>query len=73
MRRAVRNLIRIVAAALVVFGALEFVYEFTRQRTEQAEINLWHLALGAVLVIAGIVFFATSRKLAEKLTDDFEE
>jgi uncharacterized membrane protein HdeD (DUF308 family) len=73
MRRAVRNLIRLIAAALLVFGVLEFIFEFTRERAKQAELNLWHLILGAILLVAGIVLFATSRKLAEKFTEDFEE
>jgi uncharacterized membrane protein HdeD (DUF308 family) len=73
MRRAVRNLIRLIAAALLVFGVLEFIFEFTRERAEKAELDIWHLVLGAILVVAGIILFATSKKLAEKLTDDFDE
>ena len=71
MRRAVRTLIRIIAAALVVFGGLELVLEYARERT--ASISWGQVILGAALIIVGIALLATSARLAEKFTDDFEE
>ena len=73
MRRVVRSLIRIIAAGLVGFGIIEIAFEFARHRANGTEFNSWHLILGAVLILGGIVLFAASTKLAKKLTADFDE
>lgn len=73
MKRAVRTLIRVVAAALVVFGGLGASLEFTRHRLQQADLRAGPLIQGAVLVVVGIVIFAASGWLAEKFADDLEE
>ena len=71
MKRAVRTLIRIIAAALIVFGGLELGLEYARQRT--ATISWGQIILGSALIVIGIGLFAGSARLAEKFTDDFEE
>ena len=71
MKRAVRTLIRIIAAALVVFGGLALGLEYARQRT--AQVSWGQIMLGAALIAAGIGLFAVSARLAEKFTDDFDE
>ncbi len=73
MKRAVRSLIRIIAAGLIGFGIIEMALEFVRVRTKDAATNLWTWIIGALLILAGIFLFATSTRLAEKFTDDFEE
>lgn len=71
MKRAVRTLIRIIAAALIVFGGLELGLEYARQRS--SAFSWGQIILGLVLIATGIGLFAFSAKLAEKFTDDFEE
>ena len=73
MKRAVRTLIRIIAAALVVFGALAAGLEFARDRLQEANASRGPLILGGVLIVVGIALFATSARLAEMFTDDSEE
>jgi divalent metal cation (Fe/Co/Zn/Cd) transporter len=73
MRRAVRNLIRFIAAGLVIFGGLEIGLEVMRDRLHKAGINLWHCFVGTILIVAGVLLFAVSARLAEQLTDDIDE
>lgn len=79
MKRAVRTLIRIIAAALFVFGALEIGLELEhrqlqiRNHVEPVQTNVWHYIIGALLFVAGIILFAGSESLAEQLTDDIDE
>lgn len=73
MKRAVRTLIRLIASGSIIFGILEVGLELTRHRMQKAEISLWHCVIGGVLVVLGTILFAVSARLAEQLTDDFEE
>lgn len=73
MRRAVRAILRLVATGLILFGVLEFALEFIRQRLRDEEIRLWSCVLGAILAVLGTLLFWRSGRLAEHLTDDFED
>ena len=73
MKRAVRTLIRIIAAAFIVFGGIEVGLDFFRRRLHEDGISWWQVAIGVGLIAAGIGLFAASARLAEKFTDDFEE
>jgi hypothetical protein len=73
MKRAVRSIIRLAAAGLVVFGIMEIGLELVRYRLRNAEISIGHCLMGAVLIALGITLFASSARLATKWTDDFEE
>jgi hypothetical protein len=73
MRRAVRNLIRVLAVGLVVFGAMEIGREVMRYRMQKTPFNVWHGVMGSTLIIGGIVLGATSTRLAEHFTDDADE
>jgi len=79
MKRAVRSLIRIIAAALFVFGALEIGLELehhqlqVRNHIEPVQTNVWHYIIGAILFVAGIILFTGSESLAGQLTDDIDE
>ena len=73
MKRAVRSLIRIIAAGLIGFGIIELVFEIVSQRAKGTAINAWHLIIGSLLIVLGIVMFVTSTRLAKKLTADFDE
>ena len=79
MKRAVRTLIRIIASALMVFGALETGLEIehyavqVHKHVEPIKTNIWHYVIGAVLLVVGVILFLGSESLAEQLTDDIEE
>jgi hypothetical protein len=73
MRRAVRSIICIVAAALIIFGVLEIGLEFARDHTHHTGISVWHCVIGAVLILVGLILIAGSGSLAEQLTDDIED
>jgi ethanolamine transporter EutH len=73
MKRAVRVLIRVVAAGLLVFGGMEIGLEYMRHRVQKVQISLWHCVISAVLVALGVVLFAASARLAEQFTDDIDE
>jgi drug/metabolite transporter (DMT)-like permease len=79
MKRAVRTLIQIIAAGLMVFGALDIGLEIEHHQlqvhnhVEPVTTNIWHYIIGAVLLVAGVIIFAGSESLAEQLSDDIEE
>jgi hypothetical protein len=78
MKRQVRTLICVVAAAMVVVGGMQTGLEFMRHRItishhRASELNMGRVVIGGVLIVLGIILFAASRSLAEQLTDDFEE
>ena len=73
MKRAVRSILRLVAAGLVVVGGMEIGLEFVRHRLRGSTLSVWRCLLGAVLMIAGGVVFAASGRLAERLCEEFEE
>lgn len=72
MKRALRNLIRLVAAGLIVFGALEIGLEFIRHRMQKADVSVWRCMAGGILAAAGGLLFAAGAKLAGRLTDEDE-
>jgi hypothetical protein len=73
MKRAVRSLIRLVAAALMVFGGMGIGLEYLRYRVKSAETSLWHYLAGSLLIVLGIALFAISSRVAARLTGDFDD
>jgi len=73
MKRAVRSVIRLGASGFLLVGAMEIGLEFMQHRLHGAPYGGWRLILGLALVLAGIVLLALSRRLAERITDDFDE
>jgi len=79
MKRSVRLLIQIIAAALMVFGALEIGLEIVhhqvqvRDHANPIQTNIWRYIIGALLFAVGIVLFLGSNSLAEQLTDDYDD
>jgi hypothetical protein len=73
MRRSVRVVILLLAAGLLVLGGMEIGLEVVRHRLQDAEINLWRCGVGAALSALAVLLAAGSARLAQKLTDDFEE
>jgi drug/metabolite transporter (DMT)-like permease len=73
MKRAVRTVLRLAAAGLILFGVLTLGLELLRQRLPDAGIRWWSCVLGALLVVVGGVLYAMSARLADRFTDDFDE
>ena len=79
MKRAVRTLIRIIAAALILFGALEIGFEVVHHQVQVSkhaqtiQSNIWHYIIGAILIAVGVVLFLGSESLADQLTDDIDD
>ena len=73
MNRAVRTVIRLVAAGLMVIGGMVIGLEFMRDRVKHAQLSVGQCVLGGLLIVAGVVLFWASSRLAERLADDFEE
>jgi drug/metabolite transporter (DMT)-like permease len=79
MKRAVRTLIQIIAAGLMIFGVLEIILEIAhhqvqvRDHVDPIQTNVWRYIIGGALLLVGVVLFAGSDSLAEQLTDDFDD
>ena len=72
MRRAVRTVIRLIAAGIIVVAVMSLALEFTRSRQHRADFAVWRCVIDFLAVALGVVLFATSSKLAARLTDGFE-
>jgi hypothetical protein len=73
MRRAVRTVIRLVAAGAFVLGGLLVLLEYLRAREPEARPSVANWIAAACLLIFSVLLFAVSDKAARRLTDDFEE
>jgi divalent metal cation (Fe/Co/Zn/Cd) transporter len=73
MKRAVRNLIRLLASGLIVFGGIEIGLEFARHRVKNVETNPWHYVLGSLQIVFGIILFVISSRAAARLTGEFDD
>ena len=73
MNRAVRFVIRLIAAGVILFGGLEIALEYLRHRMKNAEISVWQCIIGGILIVLGSFLFWASAWLAEHLTDDSDE
>jgi drug/metabolite transporter (DMT)-like permease len=79
MKRPVRTLIQIIAAGLMVFGALEIGLEIehhqiqVRNHVSPVKTNLWHYIIGVGLLLLGVILFAGSESLADQLTDGIDD
>jgi len=56
-----------------LLGGMEMGLEFTRHRLRGAPFGWGRCLLGLGLAVAGCLVLAVSGRLAEKLTDDFDE
>lgn len=76
MKRAVRSVIQLIAAGLVILGALEICLEIAHhlvqvhKHIEPVETNIWHYIIGAVLLAVGVILFLGAESIAEQLTDE---
>lgn len=73
MKNSIRNLIWLVASALLFFGVLQIGLEFLKREVRQREISLVNCAVGGALVLGGIALFAGSKRLAEHFGDDDDD
>jgi hypothetical protein len=70
MKRAIRNLLRFVATAIFAFGALQIGLEFMRRSLREEPIRVGSCVLGGVLLLAGVMLFLASSRLAALFSDD---
>jgi hypothetical protein len=73
MKRAIRNLIRFIAAGLITFGAMEIGLEILRHQLQNADIGARQCVIGSVLILGGAALLVFSSRLANRLSDDLEE
>jgi hypothetical protein len=73
MKRAVRMVIRLISAGIIVVAGMNVGLEYVRHRMQGTEIGLWRVCLGMLGVVLGLVLFAASTALAERMTDDIDE
>ena len=71
--KAVRFVVRMIAFAFILFGALPLGAEYlARGRNHQSTGKLWIL-LEILSLLLGLVLLFTGGAIAKKLTEDFEE
>ena len=74
MRRAVRKVLRLVAACSAVLGFMQLGLEYISHRAHpDLALNWWRIALGLLAIGLGLLLFLASPSLAEQLTDDDDE
>ncbi len=73
MRRAVRMVLRLAAAGIVLLGGMGIGLEMVRHRMQGAGLNWWKSGLSLLAILAGLFLFLASSSLAEQLTDDVED
>jgi multisubunit Na+/H+ antiporter MnhG subunit len=72
MKRAVRIILCLIAAGLIVFGALAIGLALLRHIAQDIKLSAWLVTGGAVLMVLGVILLAASTRLAQRLTDDFD-
>jgi membrane protein DedA with SNARE-associated domain len=73
MRRAVRTVLRLVAAGSFVWGGLLVLLEYLRTREPEARPSVANWIGAVCLLVFSVLLFAVSDRAARRLTDDFEE
>jgi hypothetical protein len=73
MQRAVRSIIRLIAAGVIAIGILGLALEYARHRKGSADFSAWHCLRDSLAVALGAVLYAASSKLARRLAEDFDE
>ena len=73
MKRAIRTVIRLIAAGAMVIGGMDCGLEFARHWKHVGRVNLWVCIINFLVIVAGIVLYARSAAIAERLAEDFEE
>jgi hypothetical protein len=73
MKHAVRTVIRLIVAGIIIVGGMNVGLEYVRHRMHGTETSLLRVGLGMLGVVLGLILVATSSSLAERMTDDFEE
>lgn len=73
MKRSVCMVLRLVAAGIIVIAGMGIGLEYVRHRMQGVDVNWWHCGLELLVIGGGVILFAKSGALAEKLTDDYDE
>jgi uncharacterized membrane protein HdeD (DUF308 family) len=71
--RAALFLIRLIAFAFILFGALELGAEYFAHRQHKAAGNAFWLFAEVFSLLLGLVLLFKSGEIAKKLTEDFED
>ena len=71
--KAALFVIRLVACAFVLFGALALGADYFARRQNKPAAGTFWLFLEIFSVLLGFVLLFKSREIAKKLTEDFEE
>jgi len=73
MKRAIRTVIRLIAAGAIVIGGMDCGLEVVRRWKHFKEVSLWVCIINFLVIVAGVILFVASAALAEKFADDFDE
>jgi hypothetical protein len=73
LTRAVRLVLWLIAASMIVLGALFIGLELAKHQLHKTEISVWRCLVWSVPMLLGAVLFVKGTALARRLTDDFEE
>jgi drug/metabolite transporter superfamily protein YnfA len=73
MKHAIRMVLWLIAAGLIVIGGLNVTLELTRHWLRQTSLSVWFCLLWAVFIVLGVILFLKASALAGRVTDDFEE
>ena len=65
--------LRLIATGVIVVGGMNAGLEYVRHRMQGVEVNLWRFCLSLLGIVLGLVLFAVSTSLAERMTDDIDE
>jgi hypothetical protein len=73
MKHAIRMVLWLIAAGLIVIGGLNVTLELTRHWLRQTSLSAWFCLLWVVFIVLGVILFVKASALASRLTDDFDE
>jgi len=71
--KAARFIIRLVAFAFILFGALPLGLDYFARRQQQPAAGTFWLFLEIFSLLLGVVLLIKSREIAKKLTENFDE
>lgn len=71
--KAASFVIRLIAFALILFGALPLGANYFASRQHKPSAGIFWISLEIFSLLAGLVLLFKSGALAKKLTEDFEE
>lgn len=73
MRHAVRTVLLLIAAGIILIAGMFLGLEIAKGRMGHGTPSVWLCILYAILVLAGVGLVWKSNAIAAHLTDDFDE